>query len=630
MIQVNELVGRTIGEYRIERLLGQSQLGVAYCAQHQSQGYEATVTMFNLPAGMLLQEYEQLGARFASEGKALVQLTHPHILPIYAYGIQHNYVYLITAFAKEASLAQFLKRNVRFTPQQALPILKQIAEGLDYAHSHGIVHGMLSLSNVIVNNDLTARIAGFGLRTILDIHGNAQSVPLVTQHSHERNTFLLGNAEYIAPERLMGRQIDGRADIYALGVILFVLLSGTQPFKGAQPLDIALGRLQQPVPSLHAVCFEVSEAFDLVIGRALERDPAKRLQSAGEIILLLERVLKSQDSVWGAGKTLSGRLVTDSQTTLPPTINWFDEQVMPDGQWQVAPSLEKGLFLAQASRTESVPSSASSTLSVGSNPDSISGSDPFAWWATTSISRPKTSLTPGTFPWSTPVRKINTSSSARRLPGVRDRRKLVTLLVTGTAVAGVTITGISFAHLLQSTKQSASPTAQGNTGNTGSTTLGSTPTAEAGQGTPGTRGTATPKPSTPQPTATTGTRATPTVQPTAAKPTPKPTPPPGHTGTVIGSTSMATNSAKAFTNPADGHSSLLIRLANGNFVACERACTHEGVAVNYDPGSQQLICPAHNAIFNSSGGFAHVSGPGSGPLPTVGIRVNADGTITTG
>ena len=93
---------------------------------------------------------------------------------------------------------------------------------------------------------------------------------------------------------------------------------------------------------------------------------------------------------------------------------------------------------------------------------------------------------------------------------------------------------------------------------------------------------------------------------------------------------MPNNSSLTFSNPADGQSSLLIRLANGNFVACERACTHEGVLVDYNSGQQQIVCPAHNAIFDPTQGFAHTSGPGNGPLPSVSIRVNADGTITTG
>jgi Rieske Fe-S protein len=96
---------------------------------------------------------------------------------------------------------------------------------------------------------------------------------------------------------------------------------------------------------------------------------------------------------------------------------------------------------------------------------------------------------------------------------------------------------------------------------------------------------------------------------------------------------MASNSSVSFTNPADGQGGLLIHLGNGNFVACERACTHAGVPVNYDTGTGQFLCPAHGAIFDPLNGFSHVAGSGPsglGPLPQVTIRVNADGTITTG
>lgn len=98
---------------------------------------------------------------------------------------------------------------------------------------------------------------------------------------------------------------------------------------------------------------------------------------------------------------------------------------------------------------------------------------------------------------------------------------------------------------------------------------------------------------------------------------------------VIGSASIPANSSKNFTNPADGNGSILIHLPNGDFVACEQACTHEGVPVYYDGGTHQLICPAHGAIFDPAHGFSVVQGPAQTPLPRVSIHVNADGTITT-
>jgi Rieske Fe-S protein len=217
----------------------------------------------------------------------------------------------------------------------------------------------------------------------------------------------------------------------------------------------------------------------------------------------------------------------------------------------------------------------------------------------------------------------------------------VKLIVVGTVAAGVVgISGISFENFLRSMKQSQSKIANapgtGSTQTTQSTqstqpTQGTTPGAGPIQGTQTQNTPTVGKTPTPQPSPTA--HSTPTPQPTP-KPTPKPTPtPPSHTGTVIGHTSQATNSATTFNNPADGQGSLLIHLPNGNFVACERPCTHVGVPVNYDTGSHQLVCPAHGAIFDPLNGFSHVSGSGpSGlkPLPQVSIRVNADGTITTG
>ncbi|HEY6406113.1 MAG TPA: Rieske 2Fe-2S domain-containing protein, partial [Ktedonobacteraceae bacterium] len=275
----------------------------------------------------------------------------------------------------------------------------------------------------------------------------------------------------------------------------------------------------------------------------------------------------------------------------------------------------------------------------------IAGVDPFAMWSATAVTTE--GPTPGTFTRRPTVGLAAGRARRRPKPGQAERRRLVKVIVVGTVAAGVVgISGISFENFLRSMKQSQSKIASapgtGSTQITQSTqstqpTQGTTPGAGPTQGTqtqhtptagktptPGASSTQTPQAS---PTA----HATPTPQPTA-KPTAKPTPPP-HTGTVIGHTSQATNSAITFNNPADGQGSLLIHLSNGNFVACERACTHAGVAVNYDAGSHQSVCPAHSAIFDPLNGFSQV--PGSGPsglshLPQVSIHVNADGTITTG
>ncbi|GER89288.1 hypothetical protein KDW_34500 [Dictyobacter vulcani] len=103
---------------------------------------------------------------------------------------------------------------------------------------------------------------------------------------------------------------------------------------------------------------------------------------------------------------------------------------------------------------------------------------------------------------------------------------------------------------------------------------------------------------------------------------------PGHVGTVVGSQNQPVNSAISFNNPADQQASLLVRLPAGTFVAYEKACTHEGVKVNYDPATKMFVCPAHGAIFDPANGGRVVQGPADAPLPPVKVNVNADGTIT--
>jgi serine/threonine protein kinase len=668
-LSVDQLVGRTLGEYQIKRLLGRGQLGAAYVAQHLSQGRTVMITMFNFPEGGSAQEREQLAGRIAQERAALVRLAHPNILPIYDFGEQSGYLYLVTAFVKRASLGQVLKQQVRFTPKQALDVLKQLASGLDYAHSNGVVHGILSPSNVLMSNELTVQIAGFGLRTLLEMRGSVQNTQPQASHFSTNGTYL-GSPAYVSPERVLGMLADARSDIYALGVMLFELLSGALPFNGADPIDIALKRVKQPVPSVQKVCPDVPEALDLVLSKTLECDPAERYQRAGDSAAAFERVLQVMEAVERSSTPRVLHTAQESQLTLPPTVNWFDEDALPSGTWQLMPSIisEKLAAIPPTSSTDTAPHLGTSALpsqslletgqsasvqparttqklpqqgvqphSANHQAGSLAGIDPFAWWSapTTEASQPQ----PGTFahkPQRPPVRMASTRG--RRQTSRQDRRQVVKLIATGTAVAGLFAAGgISFAHFVQSLKQ-AQQVANVPTSAPSTTTQGNTPTTgttQAPQNSPTASKTQTPNPSpthgaqstpTAQPTSTG--QPTPTAQPTP-KPTPKPTPTPtpSHKGTVIGSTSQATNSAASFTNPADGQAGWLVHMSNGNFVAVEQACTHAGVAVKYNASTGQFNCPAHGAIFNADG--TNPQPPASRPLPPVHITVNADGTITT-
>lgn len=206
-------------------------------------------------------------------------------------------------------------------------------------------------------------------------------------------------------------------------------------------------------------------------------------------------------------------------------------------------------------------------------------------------------------------------ASMSEKPAHPNRRKFISLLVVGTvgAATAVTVGGITFAREIEDR----------NHGSDGSLTVERGDSDERGR-----RGRRThPRPHqtpTPAQSPTPSPQRTPSPQPTTA---PQPTPTQAPTGAVVGQISQGTNTAVAFTNPADGQASWLVHMSNGSFVAVEQACTHAGVAVKYNASTGQFNCPAHGAIFNADG--TNPQSPATRPLPPVHITVNANGTITT-
>ena len=153
VLSVDQLVGKTFGEYKIERLLGDGKSSAVYLGRQQTHDNAVLITTFILPDTFSAQERERFMARFEQEGSALVKLRHPHILPTYAVSEQLGYPYLATSFVQASSLAHILKCQSRFVPQQTVGLLQQIAAGLDYAHDNGVMHGTLSPAHIYVSSD---------------------------------------------------------------------------------------------------------------------------------------------------------------------------------------------------------------------------------------------------------------------------------------------------------------------------------------------------------------------------------------------------------------------------------------------------------------------------------------------
>lgn len=686
----DRLVGRTIGNYVVKSLLGRGRLSAVYLAQQPAQKHPAALTTFIIPERFTSDMHKRFIQRFTREAAALTSLTHRNLLPIHEYGEQFGYPYLITPYMTNGSLADVLKQKGRCTPAYVLEVLEQVVAGLDYAHRKGVVHGTLKPANILLGADQNLLVAGFGLVHMLQMRGIEQNDQPYSYLLSIADTFLYAST-YIAPEVVQGQPIDQRSDIYALGVMLFELLNGKPPFSATSPLQTAMQHVQSPLPSLHKLSPDIPIAMELVINHALTRDPGQRFQRVSELVEAFAQVCKGsmsrppyntdkndvviapkssrnvQDvheeevSVGGwltAPDKLSSFLTanenipslqdqsvstsnTDSWQILPPIVTGHLSSVRPSQQLPnvkpVAPLLTRS---ASSSRRKPAQQNAPTQQSRNNTPVQQSKQDAVApvqpvspvlgldsflndddamktptWWiqapAQFETTPPKNaSAGPLRLPNAEPQRPLAQSGnmdtimrirpSAKRSRGIGRRRAIATIAAGGVAAAGIlVVTKLNLLHLagIQTpvVQQGGMTTAPMQPKPTG----GTKPTG-GNNGNKPTGGTKT----------NGGNGAT------------------GHKGTVVGNTALAKNSAMTFADPADGKSSVLIHLPNGNFVAYERACTHVGVLVNYDPATNTLVCPAHGSVFDPVKNAAVLQGPATRPLKTVALTVNADGTIT--
>src|SRR5579884_3238736 len=612
-ISIDQLVGNRLGSYQIEQLLGHGSVNAVYQARSARQ-QSVMLTAFILPQEYSFQTRELFRERFTRVASALTKLDHPHVLPVYDFGEQLGYPYIVTPLVTTGSLAKILKQQSHLSPTQILQILPQIAEGLDYAHSQGVVHGTLKHTNILLDNEQKVQIAGFGLFNILEIRDIEQlSHPYAHLFSIAR-TFL-GSPEYIAPEVVQGATLDARADLYALGAMLFELLSGKPPFTGSDPLAIALQRVQQPVPSLLAHTSGLPPALDLVIHRALEPDPAQRYQSASKLANAFERVLTLIDAAQTAVSTPMPRINSKSpfpQPTLSPEPDGITKNVLrvqqPDKTGieiggSIARSWQQPAVTDQMPAVKTSPSPEPSFLPLSQTAANAGQEkldspremavDPFVWWSTTSVAavqkpsadQQKTGISepiadtllspyakqqrPDMSPFSADTmynaadqtvimgqsqslqRAIPTRSlDGKQQSSIDKGRRRTIALLAAGGVVAVGALGIGGISLANKLQSIKQPT--GGAAQANATTPPGPTRAASPTAASKPSPTAGRKPTSTSSTAQSG--AAPT--PTAAPPTPTPTPKPGHTGTVVGSASQGTNTSTTFSNPADGNKSL--------------------------------------------------------------------------
>lgn len=262
--------------YRIEELIGLGGMGVVYKA-HDLRLKRPVALKLVTPS---LARDERFRERFAREAELVMSLEHPNVVPIYDAGEVDGRVYLAMRLVDGTDLGSVLRGEGALEPARAVAICRQVASALDAAHARGLVHRDVKPSNVLLDSDEHVYLADFGLTRRFD----DETGDPVGDRS-------IGTPAYLAPEQLDGQSVDGRADVYSLGCLLYECLTGERVFPGDSRLAVAWAHLEEEPPRASERRPDLPDPIDAVIFRALAKVPEQRYASCGALLAAAEGAL---------------------------------------------------------------------------------------------------------------------------------------------------------------------------------------------------------------------------------------------------------------------------------------------------------------------------------------------------
>ena len=257
-----------LGRYEITSELGQGAMGTVYKAVDPL--IERTVAIKTISLDLSKEELADFEERFYREAKSAGGLAHPNIVTIYDVGETDNIAYIAMEFLEGQSLREILDSGAVLPVDRIAEIAAQVADGLAYAQEHGIVHRDIKPANIIMTRSGTVKITDFGIAHM-------------PSASKTHVGMLLGSPKYMSPEQVVGKTVDGRSDIFSLGVVLYEMLTGSAPFGGDNISTLMYRILNETPVSPSALNPRIPIAFDRIVARALAKSPEDRYQHAREL-----------------------------------------------------------------------------------------------------------------------------------------------------------------------------------------------------------------------------------------------------------------------------------------------------------------------------------------------------------
>lgn len=264
-------IDSVVAGFRINSLLGKGAMGAVYLAEDRASGDRVALKVL---APELAQD-ERFRQRFLRESQLAERLASPHVVRTISSGEENGLLYLVMDYIEGSDLRQLLQDERRLEPERAVALVGQVAEALDVAHAAGLVHRDVKPGNILIGQD-----SGIDHAYVCDF-GLARHLSSVSSLTGERA--FVGTIDYVPPEQIEGGTIDGRADVYSLGCVLYECLTGERPFARDSDLSTVFAHLNEPPPAITDVRPELPQAFDGVFATALAKVPDDRYATCGEL-----------------------------------------------------------------------------------------------------------------------------------------------------------------------------------------------------------------------------------------------------------------------------------------------------------------------------------------------------------
>ena len=309
----------SISGYTILDIAGQGGMGIVYRAEHNTSKRQVALKM------LTTAQKEEAVAKFQREALLSASLEHPHILPIYDIGQIEEQPYMVMRFVEGGSVSEQLQEHGVIATETAVIWLSDIADALDLAHEQGLVHKDIKPSNMLLDTSGNVYLTDFGIAGMSDTE----------------NGRFAGSAAYMAPEQGKGENTDGRADIYALSVTLFELLTGEKPYWAETALGVVVSHINEPIPNPRARQADLPLAFADLIMWGMSKDAADRPQTAAEFAQLLQQAQQAPDVPFRSDSPAlqlppPAATTTDTEESQPAISTQLTPEPSGIGRWLIA------------------------------------------------------------------------------------------------------------------------------------------------------------------------------------------------------------------------------------------------------------------------------------------------------